>query len=225
MNDIKILITRPKTDLATNSTYRWGQEIINYAKALGYNVIDYKKNHVTHNKLNKALKILKPNVYIHFGHGCPSNIHGQYSCIISTNIPEINDDISIDDINCIKSCDISPNVELLHDKIVIAYACHSAKKLGVDAMNHGAKAYIGFDDYLMFITDSINTEELFKDPILNIAKQLLAGNTIRVARETTNKIFDEYIKQYKSVKCLARLLLWDKEYLRFYGDDNLTIFT
>ncbi len=232
MSMTKILITRPKHDLATSHTYKWADPIIKYALNLGYDVLDYRKKAVTHDKINYIINKFDPDIYIHFGHGCPANLQGQYSCIISSQSSffqsselKTDDDVSNDDIMCRVSCSIMPNIELLCDRVVIAYSCHSAKKMGIDAIDHGAKAYIGWSDYLMFITDSLNTEQLFVDPLINISKKLLDGNTLDSVKKSTDRMFDRYIKKYKSTKYIARLLLWDKEYLRFYGNDNLTIFT
>lgn len=233
----KILITRPMMsgDEATKHTFYWADPIIKEAQNLGYEVIDYRKEDVTYEKVSNALRNINPDVYIHYGHGCVADLIGQSQCIITNGTKNFDiDNLNYlsnctyrmsDDIFCDIFCQSPKNVELLNNKIVIAYACHSAKRLGVCAMKSGAKAYIGFNDYLIFMVDSKNTEKIFTDCIMTFTYSLLNGDTLKSAKEKTLQKFDETIKRYKNMKYLAKLLLWDKLAFTVYGDDNLTIFS
>lgn len=233
----KILITRPMMpgDEATKHTFYWAEPIIKEAQILGYEVIDYIKNHVTYEKVSEALQTVNPNLYIHYGHGCVADLVGQSQCIITNgtkNFDICNSEYlnkytyrMSDDIFCDTFCNSPRNVELLKDKIVIAYACHSAKRLGVCAMKNGAKAYAGFNNYLIFMVDTKNTEKIFTDCIMTFTYSLLNGDTLKMAKERTLEKFDSTIKEYKNVSYLAKLLLWDREAFTVYGDDDLTIFS
>lgn len=246
MSKVKVLITRPKMvgDEATSHTYYWADPLIREIKELGYECVDYKVDNVTYDNVSNAFQSVLPNVYIHFGHGCPSLLIGQYECILTNGIKhfdlnilnDLSNTINLDkfeenkyklgeSINCDSMCIHESNVKLLNNKIVIAYACHSAKRLGQCAMKYGAKSYAGFDDYLIFMADSKKTENLFTEPLLEFAYSLFNGDTLRVAREKTFEKYDELIRKYKNVKYLALLLLWDRESFKVYGDENLTIFS
>lgn len=224
---VKILITRPKmvNDNPTSCTYRWGSYIIKSAKSFGHEVIDYKSKAVTYRKVNEALSYYDPDVYIHLGHGCPSNLVGQESCILTNNKnADYYDDVEFEDLYCSPSCGLESNVNMLKDKIVIAYACHSSKRLGECAMKFGAKAYIGFDDYLIFMTDSKNSESLFTEPLFEFTDSLFKGENLALAKFKADILYDKNIIKYKDVGYLAMLLLWDKVSFNVRGDPNLTIF-
>lgn len=241
MTPKKILITRPAMDgdMATHHTYSWATPVIKYARSLGYDVLDYQKYHVTYSNVTDILSRYNPDMYIHFGHGCPSNLIGQQECVITNggsnyNIsnPKYLDENSNaytyrmdDDIMCDMLCRRESNVGLLEGKVVVAYSCHSASRLGLCAMKAGAKSYAGFDDYLIFMTDSVETEEIFKECLLTYTYSLLDGDTVRRASNNTYKEFDANIKRYKNVSYLGKLLLWDRMGFKVYGDGNLTLFS
>jgi len=223
----KILISRPKMkgDEATSHTYKWAESVIKHAKQNNHEVIDYNRSAATYDKINESLEYDNPDVYIHFGHGCPNSLIGQESCMM-TNGKHNKDyeDLQDEDVNCNPECNIIPNVKLLKDKIVIAYACHSAKRLGNCAIKYGAKAYAGFDDYLIFMIDSKKSEEIFTQPLLYFTNSVIEGDKLWVAKLKTDLLFDENIKSYKNIKYLARLLLWDKMSFKLLGDSELTIY-
>lgn len=237
----KILITRPamEGDMATQHTYLWAEPVIKYAKQLGYDVLDYQKRHVTYNNVTDILKRYNPDMYIHFGHGCPSNLIGQRECVVTnggsnfnvTNPNYLNKHFNPytyrmnDDIVCDKLCPKQSNIDLLNAKVAITYSCHSASRLGVCAMKSGAKLYAGFDDYLIFMTDTVETENIFRDCLLTFTYSLMNGDTVRTASNNTYKEFDKNIKKYKNVSYLGKLLLWDRMAFRVYGDGNLTLFS
>lgn len=232
----KVLITRPimVNDDATAHTYHWAKPILKECYLLGYDVKDLAKKDAEYKLLSKTLMEYNPHVYIHFGHGCVANLVGHKACILTNGSQNVSDNNKYfknykyrldDDIMCDLLCSLPSNIHLVKNKIVIAYACHSAKRLGICAMRNGALAYIGFDDYLIFITDNKGSEKLFTDPILEFSKSLINGDTIKVAKERTLDKFDENIRRYKSYKMLAMLLLWDKKAFTVYTkSDNLTIF-
>lgn len=231
----KVLITRPKmiNDDATGHTYYWADPLIKECNILGYVLEDLKKDEVTYENVSYSLSSNNPNLYIHFGHGCVANLIGQKKCIVTNGTQNYSVSENYlsnygyrldDDITCDIMCGLPSNVQLLRDKIVVAYACHSAKRLGVCAIKNGAKAYIGFNDYLIFIVDNKGSEEIFKEPMLTFSYSLLNGDTIGEATRKTYEKFDENIRKYKSLKILARLLMWDRKAFTVYGDPNLTIF-
>lgn len=231
----KILITRPKmlNDEATSHTYHWGEPLIRECETLGYEIKDLKRNDAAYDKVSNELRAYNPHLYIHFGHGCVANLLGQNKCVVTNGTLNhqvtphylMNYGYRLDeDTVCDLMCGLPSNVELLRNKIVIAYACHSAKRLGVCAMKYGARAYIGFNDYLIFVVDSKGSEKIFTDPMLTFAHSLINGDTIKEAKIKTLIKFDTNIKKYKNYDILAKLLLWDRKAFTVYGNDNVTIF-
>lgn len=237
----KILITRPamEGDMATHHTYSWAEPVIKYARQLGYDVLDYQKHHVTYDKVSDVLNTYNPDLYIHFGHGCPSNLIGQKECVLTngsssfefTKLQYLDRYLNKytyrmnDDIICDRLCHRESNVKLLNGKIAITYSCHSASRLGLCAMSNGARAYTGFDDYLIFMTDTIESENIFRDCLLTYTYSLLDGNTVRTATNDTYMQFDKNIRRYKNVSYMGKLLLWDRMAFKTYGDGNLTLFS
>lgn len=220
-------------DDATGHTYNWANGIIKECSMLGYDTKDLKRDEVTYENVSYSLMSYDPNLYIHFGHGCVANLIGQKSCIVTNgtqNYSVVENYLTNygyrldDDIMCDIMCGLESNVQLLKNKLVVAYACHSAKRLGVCAMKNGAKAYAGFNDYLIFIVDNKGSEEIFKEPILTFSYSLLNGDTLGEATYKTYEKFDENIRKYKSLKILARLLLWDRKAFTVYGNKDITIF-
>jgi hypothetical protein len=130
-----------------------------------------------------------------------------------------------DDIICDRLCPKVSNVDLLNNKMNITYSCHSADKLGKCAMKNNAKLYAGFDDYLIFMTDTVETETIFRDCLLSFTYSLLDGDTVKTASLNTYKEFDRNIKRYKNVSYLGKLLLWDRMAFKVYGNGNLTMFS
>lgn len=231
----KVLITRPKmpNDDATARTYHWANGIIKECNILGYDIQDLKKDEVTYENVSYSLSLYNPHLYIHFGHGCVANLVGQKRCIVTNGTQNYIATESYlanygyrldDDIVCDIMCGMPSNVQLLKDKMVVAYACHSAKRLGLCAIKSGAKAYAGFNDYLIFIVDNKGSENIFKDPILTFSYSLLNGDTLGEATYKTLDKFDYNIKKYKSYKILAKLLLWNRKAFTVYGNPNITVF-
>lgn len=231
----KVLITRPKmpNDDATGHTYYWAEPLIKECEILGYNTQDLKKDNVTYENVSYSLSVYNPHLYLHFGHGCVANLIGQKRCIVTNGTQNVSITENYlmnygyrldDDIVCDIMCGMPSNVQLLKDKIVVAYACHSAKRLGVCAMRNGAKAYAGFNDYLIFIVDNKGSEDIFKEPILQFSYSLLNGDTIGEATYKTLNKFDQNIRKYKSYNILAKLLLWNRKSFVVYGNPNMTIF-
>lgn len=235
----KILITRPRMamDNATAHTYKWAEPVIEYAKGRGYYILDYQRHFVTYDNISDVLVRFKPDLYIHFGHGCPSNLIGQTECIITNghsnfNVEPMYVDSYLsnytyrmdDDIICDSLCSRGSNVDKLSGIHVVAISCHSAHRLGECAMKYGAKSYMGFDDYLIFMTDTIDTENIFRDSILQYTYSLLNGDTVKMATNNTLKALDGNIRKYKNVNYLGKLLLWDRLGLRVYGNSNQTLF-
>jgi hypothetical protein len=234
----KILITRPQipNDEATRHTYRWADPLIKYAKSLGYEIYDYRKTDVTYDNVSNALSLISPDIYIHFGHGCPANLIGQGNCIVTNGSQNYNVSNQnyldnyvyrmTDDIACDNICkDIPSNVNLLTNKTVITYSCHSAKRLGVCALKNGAKSYMGFEDFLIFIVDEKGTESIFVECLMEYTYSMLNGETIQTSVKRTLDKFDEKIRMYKDKQFLAKILLWDREVFKVLGNDYSTVFS
>lgn len=232
----KILITRPKMpgDEATSRTFHWAEPSIKEAINLGYEIKDLRIKEANYERVSNELVSYEPHIYIHYGHGCVANIIGQERCVVTNGT--LNYDPSNknymndykyrmgDDTVCDKLCGLPSNVHMIKKKMMVAYACHSAKRLGVCAMKNGARAYIGFNDYLIFMTDNKGTEKIFTEPLHEFLLSMLNGDTLGEAEDKTLSIYDRNIRQNKQYNLIAKLLLWDKKAFTVYGDKRVTIF-
>lgn len=237
-----ILITRPmKSNDPTMWTFRWGEEIVKVARAMGYTVVDIKKNEATYENVSKSIQYYNPRLYIHVGHGCPSSLQGQTECIVTRkfdldelvtmdNFREIVMPLiygsgckesclqSIDNDICNPICTNETNVNLLKGKMVYTVACYSALQLGKCAVRYGADSYVGYDELMLFPVDDVGSQEIFKSVHLVFIKELLKGHTIEEAEQVTSNYEDELIRLHKKTKYIALPLLWNKLHRKILGN-------
>lgn len=203
------LMSDPKDP--TYITYRWGQEIIDYAMGHGVDVLDIKDPWIDYQNITALLMQNRPDLFVYTGHGCKTFLATQRGCSITNGFPE---DV------CSTQCRQPPNLKLLRDAIVVTFSCHSASQLGKCAIKYGARAYIGFTDYMMFTADSMGSQNLFRDALLPMVLELLNGRTVGEAAEITKATLLTAAKQWKPVKYLAIPMMWNHEYMEVLGDIN-----
>ena len=249
-----ILIIAPsKQNDPTMYTWQWAQKAIKIATNLGYNVKVLEKENVTYDKVSEAIKKYKPRMLASFSHGCPLSLQGQNECVINKNLslnklfsmatcPNQNTKLEllkilnplgtlscpgickIEDDPCAPLCNFDTNVDLLKGTIVLAVACYSASKLGEYAVKHGADCYIGYNDLLMFPTDTKNSQDLFGEVQLSFFENLLLGKTVAEAEQEMVKLEDYYIRKFKKVKYVALPFLWNKLKRKVLGNPDAMIY-
>ncbi len=216
-----ILITRPmKNNDPTMYTFEWGEKAVKMMKNYGYIVIDIKKDNVTYKNVSNSIQYYQPNLYVHFGHGCPSSLQGQNECIVTRKfnidelvlMPNFKEIImpliyesgctgtcmnSLDKDICNPLCVNETNVQLLKGKIVFTVSCYSASQLGKCAVKYGTKVYCGTTDLLLFPVDEMNSQDMFRDVHLVFIKEILEGKTVEQAEKKMNEYEDALIRFHK----------------------------
>lgn len=243
-----ILVTRPmKPGDPTEHTYSWCDLAIKISKSYGYNVVDIRKSDVTYQNVSKSIQKYQPNMYLHFGHGCPSSLQGQTECILTrkfdvdelVSMPNFKEIIlpliyssgctntcidSLDKDVCNPLCVNNTNVNLLKGKITFAVSCYSASQLGKCAVRYGAKTYIGYKDLLLFPVDEVRSQDMFRDVHLVFIRELLEGRTVAEAERKMNEYENTLIRFYKKTKYISLSLLWNKLNRVTLGDKNSRIY-
>ena len=199
---------------ATRVTFQWGKDLINYAHGIGYDVLDIAYPNVTYQNVTAILKKYKPDMLIHFGHGCDTYFMGDTECILTGGTKKDN--------TCI-SCEQPENLYNLKDTIVVAYSCHASNELGKQMISSGAKSFIGFSDYLMFTEDDVNIQDVFRDALLPLSKKIMDGYTVKESLDQTKKEIIQVTKQWKPVKYVSVPMYWNYKYMELLGDPNASL--
>lgn len=195
----------------THITYKWGQLIIDYALTHGVDVLDIIGSWVEYDKITKLLSDKHPDLFVYTGHGCKNFLSTPNGCSLTNGWKE---DV------CRAQCDKPPNLNLLKNAIVVTFSCHSASQLGKCAIKYGAKAYIGFSDFMMFTSDGLGSQDIFRDALLPMALELINGKTVGEAVDITKAGLYQAARQWKPVKYMAIPLYWNLEYMQVLGDLN-----
>ena len=227
MNSDTILITAPnKKNDPTSYTWEWAKKAEKTAKSLGYRIIFIEKDNVDYQNVSSAILEYKPRLYVHFGHGCPTAIVGQNACIITRkftldellmmdNFPEIIQPLKyvtgckhmchLDGMPdpCSPICHSGTNVGLLKDTITVAVACYTGGQLAKCAVKYGCSSYFGEDDLLLFPTDTMHSEDIFRDVHIVFIKELLEGKSVAEAEIKMNEYEDNMITLYKKTKYIS----------------------
>jgi len=211
---VMVAVARPVANDPTDpshTTFKWGKEIIDYALTHGVKALDIKDPWVQYDKITYLLKKYRPDMLVYTGHGCKNYLAVQDGCAITNGWKE---DV------CQSQCNVPSNLSILKGMIIITFSCHSTGQLGKCAIKYGAKAYVGFGDYMMFTSDRLGSEKLFKEALMPMAIEVLNGRTVGEAVAITKKALLDKAKKWKSVKYLSIPMMWNHEYMRVLGDMN-----
>jgi hypothetical protein len=206
-------VAKDKKD-PSHTTFKWGKEIIDYALSHGVNALDITDPWVEYSRITYLLKKNRPDMFVYTGHGCKNYLAVQYGCSITNGWKE---DV------CQSQCNFSSNLNILKGVIVITFSCHSSSQLGKCAIKYGARAYVGFSDYMMFTSDRLGSENLFKDRLIPLAVEILNGKTVGEAVHSTKTALIDAAKKWKPVKYLSIPMMWNAEYMEVLGDMNARI--
>lgn len=194
----KILITRPKYEIATHYLYFWSVILIQEANKKG-TLYDLEKKKVNRKNIESYLRKQNPEIVI-------LNGHGSEDCIVG------NDDeiiISIENAGLLKDCN------------VYMRACSAGKILGKEIMKCGAKSFIGYKEPFHFY----NKEEFigkpldddYAKPFFDTSNQvgisLIKGKNAKEAQEDSLRIYKKTIAMLLTSKSdnsfLVPDLLWN----------------
>lgn len=209
----KILITRPAFEQVTSYLFAWNENVVATAKK-NFIVFDLKNKDATRANLEKNIKNENPELVILNGHGNYDAITGDKEEVL----------IQVDD-----------NEEILKNRVVYAMSCETAKNLGPSCVEHGAKAYIGYDEVFVFYTTKGVEKTPLKDkraayflnPAMEINYCLLQGQNAGDAHKTSVNAFKYNIQKLSSSSSkesyLVRYLLWDVNHQKCLGDKNAKV--
>lgn len=234
-------------------TSQWSYKMEQMARSMGYNVVSLRGDNVTYRNVTEAIIKLRPRLYIHTGHGCPSALNGQNECILTRKFsvddlmemgekdPEQLDRLlnpiklggcgkSICELNELKGNACGPlclkdtNIHLLSGSIIYSVSCHSAELLGKYAVLYGVQSFIAYHDLLLFPVDSMRSQDMFGEVHLEFLKHLLEGKTVGESNEAMKCMEDIYIRLYKYTKWVSLPLLWNHLHREVLGDSNARIY-
>ena len=208
-----LFITRPRHDDTTHYLFHWSKKIIDFAGSKSIDWVDFNDKRANRKAVEKFINNKQPRLIVFNGHGSDDSIAGHKDEII------------------IKA---GENEEILKEKIVYAISCNSSKVLGVNCIDAGTTAYIGYDDDFTFVFDKnkfsnpLTDEfaEAFFESSNQIAISLLKGKTVEEAYTKSQSTFEEYIDRFQrsdappEAENILWWLVWDKFHQKVLGDNN-----
>ncbi len=211
-----MLITRPDHDPTTNYLYYWSQKLIDFAGERGLKVVDLAKKRANSIEFASVIKKVQPSLIVINGHGNSSVVTGY------------NDEPLVT---------AGKNDALLNKTIVYARSCKSGEKLGPASVKSGCRAYIGYDDDFVFVTEDDKsthplqdkTAELFMDPSNYVVISLLKGHTVGEANIRSKNFLRKNIQRLVTSAALKEesdmipYLLWNYSHQVCLGKAETTI--
>jgi hypothetical protein len=211
---MSLLITRPEHDLTTRYLSKWSEEVISEAEKKHIEVVDLDGEKAERTRFIGTLEKKSPDFVFLNGHGSAEIVGGH------DNAPLL----------------VGSDKEVT-DKIVYARACKSAKRLGPQAVENGAKSYIGYEEDFIFMYESAHvnrplndeTAKLFLEPSNQIPLSILKGHSVEEAQERSRAKYQENIENLFSRKLtdeeqqILFYLAWDLRYQVCLGDKNATL--
>jgi len=171
---MSVIVSRPivkgEKNGATLATHSWAEDVVQTMKAGGIKVHDLN-GQFTRDQVERLLICPQVNTFIHYGHGLTNSILG------SDLEPIIDDD----------------NIHLLKNKVIISINCESARDLGFDAVEAGAKAYLGYTDKVWLKLNNTG------DTYTGFKEANNAWNTLRLSGMpiTTGEAIDRMAEVYQ----------------------------
>lgn len=201
---------------ATNILDGWAIELKNYSVALGYNVIDIGGADLTYERMTEILAQTKPQLLINFSHGCQNHTIGNDGlCSLTNGFP---------DTQACGICGKPSNLRTLKNTAVIAYSCHAAYQLGRCIIKYGSPCFVGFSDSLIIVSDQYKTQDIFKEALMPMARQVLLGVPIGTAVDVARAELLRLVKSFKPVELISVPLYYNRKYLVLHGDANWKLF-
>ena len=211
-----LLITRPNHDYATNYLFYWIASVINLARRKNFRVIDLSKNKANQSNFTSRVDKTNPSFVFLNGHGNETMIAGQ------------NEEVLVS---------VKRNLNMLKNRIVFARSCSSAKQLGNKSISLGTKAFIGYKEPFIFMSDPLMitkplsdaTAALFLKPSNLVASTLLKGHSASEANTRAKRAFKRNIRKLltsetqKENSSVLRFLFWDMKHQVCLGDVDASL--
>jgi hypothetical protein len=208
-----LLVTRPKHDITTRYISTWAEKVIAEAKTRGNTVLDLPGSRARRENVEGMIAKQQPQVLFFNGHGNAHCVGGH------------------DDERLIVADD---NDAILAGTLVYALSCKSARVLGVQSVNKGARTYIGYsDDFVFLMTTTKQTRPaddplaaLFLDPSNQVVLSLLKGHNAQTAYLKAKREYARTIQKLLTSEtnrddtATVRYLYWNMRHLVYHGDGN-----
>lgn len=176
-----VLVTCPDYDRMTRYLSAWANLFIGEAQKRGHVVYVLKETDANQEKFHGMVKKNAPSIIFLNGHGAEDRVAGQdHKVIIDTR-----------------------SASILKNAMVYAVSCKSARTLGAQAVKVGAKAYIGYTEDFILVSQPRKTAHpqddttaaLFLNPSNQIVISLVKGHS---AKEAVAKGRTEFAKSITS---------------------------
>jgi hypothetical protein len=184
---LKAILVRPKFDDPTEHTFNFAEEILQWCRQAGIDVIELAEDEAVRAKVEDMLKMVEDAVpggiiYIHYDHGDDDALIGQ-------------DEKAVIDLD---------NAHLLTNKETYTLACLSGKELGPEVWRKGG-IYWGYTEVVSFTTDALpEFQESFN---CGFHYHFVEGNshqdTLSRARETFSRLSYDLLGAGKTFAALA----------------------
>ena len=115
----------------------------------------------------------------------------------------------------------SVNHNIFQDAFIYTFSCNTARNLGLELKNNGAKSYWGYKDYAWVILEFL---EEFSECAIKGLKSLYEGHTVSDSLDQMKQLHTEYIdKLYEIDPEAAGILVQNRESLVVHGDLNIKL--
>lgn len=202
--------------MPTNYLYYWSQELIDLAKKQGSQIVDLAKKRANAKEFASVIKKVQPSLVVLNGHGNSFMVGGY------------NDEPLVI---------AGKNDVLLNKAIVYARSCKSGDKLGPASIKSGCKAYIGYDDDFVFVTETDKitrpledkTVKFFLEPSNYVVISLLKGHSVQDANLRSKNFLRQNIQRLvtsvasKEESDLVPYLLWNYTHQVCLGEAKISI--
>lgn len=197
-----MLITRPNHDVTTNYLFYWSISLINLAKRRNIPISDLAQKRANLKEFTSVILKTKPTFIVLNGHGDDSVVTGY------------NNETLVD---------IDNSQSLLNGSVVYARSCKSARKLGPQAIISGCKAYVGYDEDFVFVSEAAKvshpledkTAQLFLEPSNQVVISILKGHSPAESNRRSKEAYKRNIQKLMSSSSskedveLIPNLVWD----------------
>lgn len=172
---MKAVLVRPRFDEATQYTFDFAQEILEWCQQAGIEVVELAEGEAVRAKVEEQLR-KGADTLIFYDHGNESSLIGQ------------DEQPAIDLENC----------HFLNEKQVYTLACLSAKELGVAIWRRGGK-YWGYKEVYGFTTDALKEfKEASNCGFMYIFIEAAPyGDALDKAKETFDRLSMDLVSQGK----------------------------
>jgi hypothetical protein len=157
-----------------------------------------------------SLAARNSDVIIAVGHGDSDVVTGQHDAVL-LKVGEYDDDE-------------------IRDKVIYSFSCQSADYLGPDLVNHGAAAFLGWEDDYLWILDESCVFVPWQDklaepcmmPIVSGINTLLDGKTVSEVKQIQDDSYDYYAANTDN-ELIKDLVEFNRDNFVLYGNPDAKI--